>query len=198
MFGTGVAAATEAADADAAQSGQSHVSPQLASDPAAGAGAVKGVTDEQSKEVGESEAATAQPAATRKKKTKKKSKRENEESPDVVESVARVKKSKKGKKAKGASGKQATQPVNLLGLDATDAPWANEPVPEEIAAQHVTQRPAQTVKKAEEEHMRTEGKSQLEGTPTVGSAPSRAQALALLSYGLATKQSKMHRSGHTS
>ena len=156
------------------------------------------VTDEQSKEVGDSEAATGQPAATRKKKSKKKSKRGDIESVVLVENQGHVKKNKRSKKAEGASEKQASKPVTLLGLDAADAPWANEPVPED---QHVPHHPAQTLKSAKQEPPGLQGKSQLEGVKSVASAPSHDQALALLGYGAAKKplsQSKKHKSRHAS
>ena len=113
-----------------------------------------------------------------------------------MENQGDVKKSKKGKKAKGASKNEASQPVSLLGLDAADAPWANESVPAEAAAQHVTQHPAQTVKIAKQKPSGVKGKRQLEGVKTAAGAPSQDQALALLGYGAAKKplsQSKKHK-----
>ena len=195
MFGSEEAAATEAAETDNTGNGQSHASP------AADAGVVPVVTDDhqQSKQVGDSEGQpeNSEPAVKRKKKTKKESKRGDKESAVLVKTQAHVKK-QKGKKASSADEKQATKPVSLLGLDSADAPWADEIVPEGIAAQHVTQHPAPTVKKAKQAQMETKGKSQLEGVKIAGGAPSQDQTLALLGYGAAKKQSKKHRIGRAS
>ena len=196
LFGPGEAAGTEAAEAAATQNGQSHASPELASDSAADAvlssvmmtdhqnkeGSDHGPANTYVEESGNIEPASGQPAAT-KKKNKKKSKKEDRGI--AVKSQAPVKK-QKGKKAKGGSEKQEGGAVSVLGLDSADAPWANEAVPDVIAAQSVTQGgPVKT-------KVRTQGQNQ----KTVGDALSTDQALALLGYAAAKPSSQQKKHKH--
>ena len=154
------------------------------------------VTDEQSKDAGDGETAIGQPAASKKKKKK----REDKDTSVLVECEANAKK-EKGKKAKGTSKLQASEPVSLLGLDSADAPWANESVPNEIAAQGVHQNSAQTVMQAKRIPVGSQGKSQQERGESVHGALSKDQALPLLGHSVAKKplsQSKKRKSRRAS
>ena len=185
LFGSGEAAATEPAEAAATCHDQSHANPELESGLAADAVAD---TCEQSKEGSDVEAAAGQTAAPKKKKMKTmEAKMRDKETAVVAGSQANVRKKKKGKKSECVSEKQEGEPVSLLGLNAAEAPWANEPVPDEVAAECVTQSPAQTGMQAKQVHVKTKGKDWPERNKPVKGALSTDQALAVLGFSKTNK-----------
>lgn len=187
LFGSDEAAVTEPAEAAVTQNGQSHANLELDCYPAADA-AVD--VHEQSKEVAIFEAIAGQTAVPKKNKKTKEGSLRDKGTAVTVGNQANVKKKKKGKKSEGTREKHESEPVTLLGVNAADAPWANEPVPDEVAAEGVTQRPAQTVKQFEQVHVGSQGKGQLEGLQSVKHALNKTQAFAMLGYGMGVKEKK--------